>query len=359
MLDVYADFAEDCDGDAGDQGREDGRRAVPRRRRTYSIEAMMQDRKALQAGTTHFLGQNFAKASDIKFQSADGTQEYAWTTCWGVSTRLIGGLIMTHSRRRRPGAAAEARAAARRDPADLSRDDEKARGARVLPQARGRAARAALRRRAGARARRRARRARRREEVAVGKQGRAAAPRDRPARHREGRRVRGAPRPGAEGQAEYRAQPSSSRRSQRRSRRSRTACSTRAEAYRDEHTRTIDTRDEFYAFFASPSAPEGAPTPIHGGFALTHFSGDVELEKKIKDDLSVTVRCIPLDEERARHVPVHGQAERAARRLGQGVLIAKRRAHGEAGARREQDGVFRGRARVARRRRCRDGTRGS
>jgi prolyl-tRNA synthetase len=64
---------------------------------TLSIEAMMQDRKALQAGTSHFLGQNFSKAQEIKFQSQAGQIEYAWTTSWGVSTRLIGALIMTHS----------------------------------------------------------------------------------------------------------------------------------------------------------------------------------------------------------------------------------------------------------------------
>ena len=63
---------------------------------TYSIEAMMQDRKALQAGTSHFLGQNFSKAQEIKFLSAEGREEFAWTTSWGVSTRLIGALIMTH-----------------------------------------------------------------------------------------------------------------------------------------------------------------------------------------------------------------------------------------------------------------------
>ena len=61
------------------------------------IEAMMQDRKALQSGTSHFLGQNFSKAQEIKFQDQNGQVEYAWTTSWGVSTRLIGGLIMTHS----------------------------------------------------------------------------------------------------------------------------------------------------------------------------------------------------------------------------------------------------------------------
>jgi prolyl-tRNA synthetase len=64
---------------------------------TLCIEAMMQDRRALQAGTSHFLGQNFAKAFDVKFQSEKGQLEYAWATSWGVSTRLVGGLIMTHS----------------------------------------------------------------------------------------------------------------------------------------------------------------------------------------------------------------------------------------------------------------------
>lgn len=65
--------------------------------RTYSIEAMMQDKKALQAGTSHMLGQNFAKVFDTKFLGRDGAEHYVWQTSWGVSTRLIGGLIMTHS----------------------------------------------------------------------------------------------------------------------------------------------------------------------------------------------------------------------------------------------------------------------
>src|SRR5690554_201057 len=64
---------------------------------TYCIEALMQDGKALQAGTSHFLGQNFAKAFDVKFTSKEGTQDYVWATSWGVSTRLMGALIMTHS----------------------------------------------------------------------------------------------------------------------------------------------------------------------------------------------------------------------------------------------------------------------
>jgi prolyl-tRNA synthetase len=64
--------------------------------RTYSCEAMMQDNKALQAGTSHNLGQNFSKAFDLKFQSESGSTEYAWNTSWGVSTRMVGGLVMTH-----------------------------------------------------------------------------------------------------------------------------------------------------------------------------------------------------------------------------------------------------------------------
>ena len=64
---------------------------------TYSIEAMMQDGRALQSGTSHFLGQNFSKAQGITFQNANKEIEHAWTTSWGVSTRLIGGLIMSHA----------------------------------------------------------------------------------------------------------------------------------------------------------------------------------------------------------------------------------------------------------------------
>ena len=97
MLDVYADFAEGAMAMPVIKGEKTAGERFPGAVATYSIEALMQDRKALQAGTSHFLGQNFAKAQEIKFQSEAGELEYAWTTSWGVSTRLIGGLIMTHS----------------------------------------------------------------------------------------------------------------------------------------------------------------------------------------------------------------------------------------------------------------------
>ena len=71
--------------------------ALPGALDTYCIESLMQDGKALQAGTSHFLGQNFAKAFDVKFATKEGKEEYVWATSWGVSTRLMGALIMTHS----------------------------------------------------------------------------------------------------------------------------------------------------------------------------------------------------------------------------------------------------------------------
>ncbi len=97
MLDVYADFAENVMAMPVIKGEKTAGERFPGADVTYSIEAMMQDRKALQAGTSHFLGQNFSKAQQIKFQDAEGGESFAWTTSWGVSTRLIGALIMSHS----------------------------------------------------------------------------------------------------------------------------------------------------------------------------------------------------------------------------------------------------------------------
>ncbi|MGB0290447.1 MAG: proline--tRNA ligase, partial [Opitutales bacterium] len=97
MLEVYADFAETYMAVPVITGEKTEAERFPGADATFAIEAMMQDRKALQAGTSHFLGQNFSKSSNIKYLSAEGREEYAWTTSWGVSTRLVGGLIMTHS----------------------------------------------------------------------------------------------------------------------------------------------------------------------------------------------------------------------------------------------------------------------
>jgi prolyl-tRNA synthetase len=97
MLEVYRVFAEDYMAMPVMAGRKTDSEKFAGADATYSIEAMMQDKKALQAGTSHNLGQNFAKAFETMYQSREGKKEYVWQTSWGVSTRLIGGLIMTHS----------------------------------------------------------------------------------------------------------------------------------------------------------------------------------------------------------------------------------------------------------------------
>jgi len=97
ILDIYADFAEQFMALPVVKGKKSEGERFPGAVDTYCIEAMMQDGKALQAGTSHFLGQNFAKAFDVKFASREGKLDYVWGTSWGVSTRLMGALIMAHS----------------------------------------------------------------------------------------------------------------------------------------------------------------------------------------------------------------------------------------------------------------------
>jgi len=97
MHDVYATFAEEWMAMPVVKGYKSANERFAGAEDTYTIEALMQDGKALQAGTSHFLGQNFAKAFDVKFMTADNKEELVWATSWGVSTRLVGGLIMTHS----------------------------------------------------------------------------------------------------------------------------------------------------------------------------------------------------------------------------------------------------------------------
>jgi prolyl-tRNA synthetase len=96
ILDIYRTFAEDYGAIPVVPGRKSEREKFAGAVHTYTIEALMQDGKALQAGTSHFLGQNFAKAFDVTFQNRQGEQELVWATSWGMSTRMIGALIMTH-----------------------------------------------------------------------------------------------------------------------------------------------------------------------------------------------------------------------------------------------------------------------
>ena len=293
MLDVYATFAEEWMAVPVIKGAKTASERFPGAEQTYSIEAMMQDRKALQAGTSHFLGQNFAKASDIRFLDRAGTQQHAWTTSWGVSTRLIGGLIMTHSDD--DGLILPPKIA----PAQIviipifRSDDERL---RVLEYCNSVA---------------RELRARRFADRPVGvivdereerggdkvwhwiKKGVPVrleiGPRDVDKDSLfVGRRDKGHKDKQSIARPEFVATVATTLQSIQ------DGLFERAKRYREQHTHCIDTRDAFYAFFTGEREQDNAPALIHGGFALTHFSGDIELERKIKDDLSVTVRCIPL-----------------------------------------------------------------
>jgi prolyl-tRNA synthetase len=306
MLEVYATFAEHWMAMPVIKGEKTAGERFPGAVSTFSIEAMMQDHKALQAGTSHFLGQNFAKASEIKFLDRTGQQAYAWTTSWGVSTRLIGGMIMTHADD--DGLILPPKIA----PAHvvilpiIRSDDEKT---RVLEYCHNVAKEL--------RAQRFAERPVQvivddREErggdkvwhwikkgvpirIEVGprdieKDSLFVARRDRAPKDKQSiGRTDFVPTIGAHLQSIHE------------------TLYARAKIYRREHTRRIDSKQEFYDFFTPPKVAENEPTPTHGGFALTHFSGDPAIEAQLKNELGVTVRCLSLEEKEPGTCPFTGQ----------------------------------------------------
>ena len=291
MLGVYADFAENWMAMPVIQGEKTEGERFPGAVQTYCIEAMMQDRKALQAGTSHVLGQNFAKASGIKFSDQHGALEHAWTTSWGVSTRLIGGLIMSHGDD--DGMICPPKLAPTHVvilPVIHKPEDRQ----RVLEYCTHLSQELHAQTFAGSRVR-----------VHID---------DRDIRGGEKKwqwvkkgvpvRVEVGPRDIEKDSVMVYRRHDNSKDSMVRGQFVAMIAGTlqaiqdalhgRALAFRTEHTRQIDTKDEFYAYFTTPPVKPDAPTPIHGGFAMTHFSGDPELEAVIKKDLAVTVRCIPL-----------------------------------------------------------------
>jgi len=292
MLRVYEKFAREFLAIPVLTGEKSEGERFPGALRTYCIEAMVQDRKAIQAGTSHFLGQNFSKAAGIQFQGRDGAVEHAWTTSWGVSTRLVGTLIMAHSDD--DGLVLPPRIA----PAHAvvipitPKEDSKA---DVLTAAEALAA--SLRKASFADA-----------PVAVEVDARdlgggvkswewikkgvpvrieigprdlaqgtaAVSRRDRPHRDKEFLPVADIPGRIPEILEEIQS-----------------GLAARAVAFRTDHLRTMDSKEEFYEFFT----PKNSAKPeIHGGFALAHWNGSAEVEEKIKNDLKVTIRCIPFDE---------------------------------------------------------------
>jgi len=294
MLDVYTDFVENELAIPVIKGRKTAAETFPGAVDTFCIEAMMQDRKALQSGTSHFLGQNFARASGIKFQSRDEKETYAWTTSWGVSTRLVGGIIMSHG------------------------DDDgiilppRVASAHVvlLPILRKNADAAAVMEYTDklADALRRVRYHGRFLTVEID---------DRPVGGSRGwdwikkgipLRVEIGPRDIAQNAVFVgrRDRAVNAKTSLGRRQFLDTVCEIlddiqhnlfeRASAFRKRHTLPVDDRREFYDFFtsANPERPE-----IHGGFALSHWCGAADCEARIKEDLRVTIRCIPLENQDA------------------------------------------------------------
>ena len=291
MLEVYRHFAEEYMAMPVLTGEKTAGERFPGAVNTFCIEAMMQDRKALQAGTSHFLGQNFAKASGIQFQSRAGQLEHAWTTSWGVSTRLIGGMIMTHADDdgmimpprlapshvailpiiRNPEDEEAVWAFCEKTATALRKHDYHGRGVEVVVD---------------------------RRDVNAGEKSWGWIKKGIPVILEIG------PRDLAEGSVfVYRRD---------KTRKERFAMPMeafaagivdlldeiqahlldRARNLRDQHTREIDSMDDFRAFFT----PQHTDKPeIHGGFAMSHWCGGAGCEKAINDELSVTIRCIPLD----------------------------------------------------------------
>lgn len=291
MLDIYAKFAEEYMAMPVIKGEKTESERFPGAMRTYCIEAMMQDRKALQAGTSHFLGQNFSKAANIKFLDETGQEQFAWTTSWGMSTRLIGGLIMTHGDddgliippRLAPAHIVVlpvvhddqtkneileychslkdelSRISYQDTPLRVELDDREGRGGKKVWEwiKKGVPVRVEIGKR----------------EVTEGNVffGR------RDQTHRDRKTI---------SRIEFVETITDILEDVQRN------IYNRAKLFRENNTVRIDTKDDFYDFFT----PKNRENPeIHGGFALAHWNGSTEVEEIIKKDLGVTIRCIPLD----------------------------------------------------------------
>ncbi len=304
MLGVYEKFAREHLALPVIPGEKSESERFPGAVQTLCIESMVQDRKAVQAGTSHFLGQNFSKASGIQYLSREGKQELAWTTSWGVSTRLIGTMIMAHADD--DGLVLPPRVA----PSHIviipitPKDDTKA---AILD-----ACHALAKRLRGVQFHGEAIRVRVDDRDFTGgnkswewiKKGAPLrveiGPRDLASGSVfVGRRDQGHRDKVGYPTDEFLSKVSGILQEVQE------AIYQRALAFRDANTKPIDTKEEFYAYFTpkNPNKPE-----IHGGFALTHWCGSAEVEEQIKNDLKVTIRVIPqTDQTEAGICPFSGK----------------------------------------------------
>jgi prolyl-tRNA synthetase len=293
MLDVYADFAENFAAIPVIKGEKSAGERFPGAESTFCIEAMMQDRKALQSGTSHYLGQNFARAANIRFAARSGELEYAYTTSWGVSTRMIGGLVMTHSDDdglvlpprlaplhviilpvlRDDGKQEEVMAYCRRLESEIRKQQFGGGPVRVQIDT---------------------------SDKRGGERNWGWIKKGVPIRIEAGQREL------TEDQVYYGRRDRSPKANLTRPREEfvfvvpqileeiQKSLYDRALEYRREHTFRFDDKDKFIKFFT----PKNADKPeIHGGFALAHWCGKSECEAWPSENLKVTIRCIPLDAE--------------------------------------------------------------
>lgn len=291
MLGVYEHFVQNCLAIPVITGEKTPSERFPGAVATYSIETMTQDRKALQGGTSHFLGQNFAKASEIRFRDAVGETQYAWTTSWGMTTRLIGAMVMAHSDD--DGLVLPPRVASshivllpvihkEETKASVMEYCHSLAGQLRHLNYHGRPLTVTIDER----------------EMRGGDKTWSWIKKGVPIRIEVGPRDIAADKlPLARRDKGHKDIQQVSREELMKTVLSildeiQNGMFQRALEFRNSHIKKIDSKEEFYAFFT----PKNSENPeIHGGFALAHWCGDLDVEEQIKKDLSVTVRCIPND----------------------------------------------------------------
>ncbi len=277
ILDIYTTFAEEYMAMPVIQGIKTARERFAGADETYCIEAIMQDGKSLQAGTSHFLGQNFAKAFNCQFQNKDNQLEYVWATSWGVSTRMIGALIMVHSDDKGlvlPPKLADTQVVL----VPIYKSDvEKVAVMEAADRIQGELLEAGIRMKVDAREGFRPGWKFAENEVEGTPIRLALGPRD-----LENGSIELARRD--TGEKEFVSQEGLATVVAEKLEAIQNNLFARALAFREEHTTKVDSYDDFKDVLDSK-----------GGFVLAHWDGSAETETKIKDETKATIRCIPLE----------------------------------------------------------------